>query len=108
MEESLSILEKIEDLDSLIQSIIPIDILVRNGHVVSAYRQGSQVINQMSQKNMDGFHKAMSRSLLKMRKGEQIDALNDIKSVLDSIKNDKNKNLVRLKELISNKPSKTN
>lgn len=102
MEKALLLLDKIEELNSIVQYIIPVDILLRNGNVVSAYRQGAQVVSHMSKAGFFDFHKAMSRSLLKMRKGEHIDALNDIKSVLDLIKNEKNKHIDDMKNIINN------
>jgi len=88
MEQIINILE---ELDNTVKSIIAIDILIRNGNVVSAYRQGVQTIELIKDQEK---RKIMGRALLRLRKGEQIDALNDIKSLQDLLKNEKRKILV--------------
>lgn len=88
MEQTINILE---ELDNTVKSIIAIDILIRNGNVVSAYRQGVQTIELIKDQEK---RKIMGRALLRLRKGEQIDALNDIKSLQDLLKNEKRKILV--------------
>ena len=88
MEQIINI---IEELDNTVKSIIAIDILIRNGNVVSAYRQGVQTIELIKDPEK---RKIMGRALLRLRKGEQIDALNDIKSIQDLLKNEKRKILV--------------
>ena len=88
-----SIIESIEEIDNIVKSVIAIDILLRNGNVVSAYRQGLQTLDDIHD---DYVRKIMSRAILRMRKGEQIDALNDIKSLADILKNEKRKILTNL------------
>jgi hypothetical protein len=88
MEQIINI---IEELDNVIKCIISIDILIRNGNVVSAYRQGLQTIELIRDQEK---RKIMGRALLRMRKGEQIDALNDIKSLQDLLKNEKRRILI--------------
>jgi bisphosphoglycerate-independent phosphoglycerate mutase (AlkP superfamily) len=85
------IINLLEELDNTVKSIIAIDILIRNGNVVSAYRQGVQTIELIKDQEK---RKIMGRALLRLRKGEQIDALNDIKSLQDLLKNEKRKILV--------------
>jgi len=85
------IVNLIEELDNITKSVIAIDILLRNGNVVSAYRQAVQTIELIKDPEK---RKIMGRALLRMRKGEQIDALNDIKSLQDLLKNEKRKILV--------------
>jgi hypothetical protein len=82
------IIESIEEIDNVVKSVIAIDILLRNGNVVSAYRQGLQTLDDIRD---DYSRKIISRAVLRMRKGEQIDALNDIKSLADILKNEKRK-----------------
>lgn len=103
MEKVNIFLSQAEDIDSLIRATIPIDILLRQGNVVSAYRQGVQVIGEMSKKEYESFVKILSRAILKIRKGEQIDALNDIKSLLDLLKNEKKRIFDSLKEYLEKK-----
>ena len=81
----------IEELDNIVKAIISIDILIRNGNVVSAYRQGVQTIELIKDQEKS---RIMGRALLRLRKGEQIDALNDIKSLQDLLKNEKRRVLV--------------
>jgi hypothetical protein len=88
MEQIINI---IEELDNVVKCVISIDILIRNGNVVSAYRQGLQTIELINDPEK---RKIMARALLRMRKGEQIDALNDIKSLQDLLKNEKRKILI--------------
>ena len=87
------ILNLIEEIDNVTKCIISIDILLRNGNIVSAYRQGMQTVDLI--KDLDK-RKIMGRALLRIRKGEQIDALNDIKSLQDLLKNDKRKILTSI------------
>ena len=82
------ILNLIDELDNITKCIISIDILLRNGNIVSAYRQGVQTIELIKDHEK---RKIMGRALLRMRKGEQIDALNDIKSLQDLLRNEKRK-----------------
>jgi len=88
MEQTINL---IEELDNITKCIVAIDILLRNGNVVSAYRQAVQTIELIKDPEK---RKIMGRALLRMRKGEQIDALNDIKSLQDLLKNEKRKILV--------------
>ena len=85
------IIENIESLDVILKNIISIDVLLRQGNVVSAYRQGVQTTDLL--KNTD-YIKILNRSLLRIRKGEQIDALNDLKSLFDIIKKEKKNILI--------------
>jgi len=89
------ILNIIEELDNIVKCIISVDILLRNGNVVSAYRQATQSIDLIQDPEK---RKIMGRALLRMRKGEQIDALNDIKSLQDLFKNEKRKILASVLE----------
>ena len=84
-------LDIIEDLDNTIKNVVSIDILLRSGNIVSAYRQAVQTIELIKDSEK---RKIMARALLRMRKGEQIDALNDIKSLHDLFKNEKKKILI--------------
>lgn len=85
------ILNLIDELDNITKCIISIDILLRNGNIVSAYRQGVQTIDLIKDPEK---RKIMARALLRIRKGEQIDALNDIKSLHDLFRNEKRKTLI--------------
>ena len=88
MEQTLN---KIEELDNISKCVLSIDILLRNGNVVSAYRQGVQTVDLIKDQEN---RKIMVRALLRIRKGEQIDALNDVKSLHDLLKNEKKKILI--------------
>ena len=87
-----SILLLIEELDAISKNIVTIDVLLRNGNVVSAYRQAAQSLELLKEPEK---RKTMGRALLRMRKGEQIDALNDLKSLYDLNKNEKKKILIK-------------
>ena len=79
-------ISSIENIDNILKIATIIDVLLRNGNIVSAYRQGVQSVNLFDK---DNYRKIMSRALVRMRKGEQIDALNDIKAIQDLMKNEK-------------------
>lgn len=100
---------QLDILDSISKSVIQVDVLIRQGNMVSAYRQGVQIIKDIesdtSKKEFYWFIKILSRSLVKIRKGEQIDALNDIKSLSDSIKNERKRKIDEFKEYLSKKIS---
>jgi len=85
------LIDYIDTTDNIMRAIVAVDVLLRNGNVVSAYRQGVQIIDRLD----DPQRKTMSRVLIKIRKGEQIDALNDIKSLQDLLKNEKKNRLIQ-------------